>query len=108
MGRYEYSMMKMIYSNENHFIVNNVKNLIEAQGISTFIKNEFSQGAVGEISAFDSWPEIWVFDDSDFEQANEIVKSSQSTGTDVDWVCENCAEKNGPSFEICWNCQSGN
>jgi len=100
--------MKMVYTNENHFIANNVKNLIEAQGINTFIKNEFSQGAVGEISAFDSWPEIWVFDDSDFERADEIAKSSQSSGLSVDWVCNSCSEKNAPSFEICWNCQSGN
>jgi len=100
--------MKMVYTNENHFITNNVKNLIEAQGINTFIKNEFSQGAVGEISAFDSWPEIWVFDDSDFERADEIAKLSQNSGSNVDWVCINCSETNDPSFEICWNCQSGN
>jgi len=97
--------MKMVYTSENHFLVNNVKNLIEAQEINTFIKNEFSQGAVGEISAFDAWPELWVFDDADFEPAVEIVKSSQSSNTSVDWICKNCAETNDPSFEICWNCQ---
>jgi len=101
-------MMKMVYTSENHFIVNNVKNLIEAQGISTFIKNEFLHGAVGELSSFDSWPEIWIFEESDFERADEIVKSIQSSDLNVDWVCNNCAEKNDPSFEICWNCQSGN
>lgn len=100
--------MKMVYTNENHFLVNNVKNLIEAQEINTFLKNEFAQGAVGEISAFDSWPEVWVFDDSDFDRAVEIAKSSQSSNKTLDWVCNNCFEKNDPSFEICWNCQHGN
>ena len=100
--------MKMVYTNENHFLAHNVKNIIETQGINTFIKNEFSQGAVGEISAFDSWPEIWVFDDSDYERAVEIVKSSQKSNKTLDWLCSNCAEKNDASFEICWNCQSGN
>jgi len=98
----------MIYTNENHFIANNVKNLIEAQGIKTVIKNEFSQGAVGELSAFDSWPEIWFFDDSYFERADEIALSSQNSDSSVDWVCNICSENNDPSFEICWNCQSGN
>lgn len=98
--------MKMIYTNENHFLANNVKNLIEAQGISTFIKNEFAQGAIGEISAFDSWPEVWVFDDADFDRATEIMKLSQNNSKADDWVCNNCNEKNDPSFEICWNCQS--
>ena len=97
--------MKLVYSNESHFLVNNIKNLIEAEEINTFIKNEFAQGAVGEISAFDSWPEVWVMDDSDFDRAVEIVKSSQSTNSAGDWICNNCSEKNDPSFEICWNCQ---
>ncbi len=88
--------------------MNNAKNLIDAQGISTFIKNEFAQGAVGEISAFDAWPELWVTNDEDFEQAIEILKSSQNSDKGEDWICQSCSEENDPSFEVCWNCQSGN
>jgi hypothetical protein len=97
--------MKMVYTHENSFIANNIKNLIEAQSIDVFIKNEYSQGAVGEVSAFDTWPEVWVFNDSDFERATEIVKSSQTTNT-VDWTCQRCSETNDASFELCWKCQS--
>jgi len=100
--------MKMVYSHENLFFVSNVKNLIEAQAIDTFLKNEFAQGAIGEISAFDSWPEIWVVNDSDFDRAVDIVKSSHSSSNMVDWICNNCCETNDPSFEICWNCQGEN
>ena len=98
----------MVYANENSFLANNVRNLIEAQGISTFIKNEFAQGAVGEVSAFDAWPEVWVINDVDFERAKEILKLSQSGTKGDEWVCERCSEKNDPSFEVCWNCQCGN
>jgi hypothetical protein len=100
--------MKMVYTNENNLLVNNVKNLIEANEIDTFVKNEFAQGAVGEISAIDSWPELWIFADADFDRAVEIVKSSQSNSKAVDWVCKSCSETNDPSFEICWHCQSAN
>jgi hypothetical protein len=100
--------MKLVYSNESIFLVSNAKNIIEAQGISTFIKNEFSQGAVGEISAFDSWPEVWVMNDADFERATEILVSSQSRIKGDEWICKSCSEENDPSFEICWNCQSEN
>ncbi|TEW54851.1 DUF2007 domain-containing protein [Psychromonas sp. RZ22] len=100
--------MKMIYTNENIFITNNLKNILEAQGINTFIKNEFSQGAIGGVSVFDAWPEVWVFDNADFERAQVIANSLQSSKGDIDWVCEHCSEHNESVFEICWNCQSEN
>ena len=74
--------MKMIYSSESSFLANNVKNIMEAQQIDTFIKNEFSQGAVGEISAFDAWPEVWVFNDEDYERALTIVEGIVATLND--------------------------
>ncbi|PKF63535.1 hypothetical protein CW745_01400 [Psychromonas sp. psych-6C06] len=98
--------MKMVFSNENRFISNNVKNLIEAQGIATFIKNEFSQGAIGEVSMTDAWPEVWIFDDEDFNQAIEIVECSQTAHAGEEWLCNHCEEANDPSFEICWHCQN--
>ena len=100
--------MMMIYKHENNFIVNNVKNLVEAQDIKTFIKNEFVQGALGEVSAFDSWPEVWIFDDADYDCALVIVNAAQSSTKAADWICNNCTEQNDPSFEVCWNCQQGN
>lgn len=101
-------MMKLVYSNENSFMANNVKNILESQEIKTFVKNEFAQGAVGEISAFDAWPEVWVVDDCDYERAIAIVNSSQSENDDADWVCKQCAEINNASFDFCWNCQKEN
>ena len=95
--------MKLVYSNQNNILVHNAKNLIEAQGIETALKNEFVQGGVGEISAIDSWPEVWVLNDADYERAIKIIATTNDNA--VDWVCEQCAEPNDPSFEICWNCQ---
>jgi len=101
-------IMKMVYSNESIFLVNNVKNLIEAERINTFIKNEFSLGAAGEISVFDAWPEVWVSDDTDFERARTIVDLSQNSDKGEDWICNKCLEKNTFSFEICWQCGTEN
>jgi len=99
-------MMKLVYTNDNHFLTSNMQNLIEAEQIKTFMKNEFAQGAAGDISVFDAWPEVWVFDDEDFDRAAEIVALAQSKSNDADWVCNNCGESNDPSFDICWKCQS--
>ncbi len=97
--------MKLVYSNENSFLVNNIKNLIEAQNIEVFLKNEFAQGAMGEISPLDTWPEIWVIDDNDYDRVMKIVDSSQKRPISHDWICNQCQESNDASFEVCWNCQ---
>lgn len=97
--------MKQAYTHESHFMVNNIRHLIEAAGINSFIKNEFSQGAVGEVSAFDAWPEIWVFNDADLARAEAIVESALHPPAGGDWICAHCKEQNAASFEICWHCQ---
>lgn len=97
--------MKVIYTNESSFLVNNIKNLVEAEKIQVFIKNEYAQGAVGEISVFDSWPELWIVNDSDFERAVDIVESSRKSNNKAQWTCTHCNEDNDASFEICWKCQ---
>lgn len=97
--------MKMIFTNEHSFLVNAVKELISAQGIEVFLKNEYAQGAMGEISPFDCWPELWVINDEDYERAIGLVNLSQKNKHADDWICNNCTEKNDASFDICWNCQ---
>ena len=99
--------MKLVYSNENNMLVSNIKNIIEAQGITVIIKNEFAQGAIGELSVTDSWPEIWVVNDDEYARTIEIIKAVKSDSQGKDWVCKKCAEENAPSFDICWNCHSG-
>jgi hypothetical protein len=98
--------MKMVYTNENRFLVSNAKNILELQGIDVTLKNEFASGAIGEVSAFDAWVEVWVLNDSDYEQACSIIESSLSKENAEEWVCTSCKEINDASFELCWNCQS--
>jgi hypothetical protein len=100
--------MKMVYTNENRFLVSNAKNILELQGIDVTLKNEFASGAIGEVSAFDAWVEVWVLNDADYEEACSIIESSLSKDGDKEWVCSGCNEKNDASFETCWNCQSEN
>ncbi|CAH0535097.1 hypothetical protein VST7929_02758 [Vibrio stylophorae] len=97
--------MKKIYTHENIFIVHNIKNIIEAQGIEIFMKNEFAPGVIGEISAFDAWPEIWILHDNDEEKTKAIIASATQVKNTIDWLCKHCNETNDPSFDICWQCQ---
>jgi hypothetical protein len=100
--------MKLVYTNENLCLVSNAKNIIESHGIDTILKNEFARGAIGEISPFDAWPEVWVNNDSDYEQAVKIIDTSFNNTNGAAWVCKECNEENDASFESCWNCQNEN
>jgi len=97
--------MKMVYTNENRFLVANAKNILESQGVAVTLKNEFASSVVGEVSAFDAWVEIWVLNDDDYQIACNIIESSLSKEGDEEWVCTGCKEVNDASFESCWNCQ---
>jgi len=98
--------MKMVYTNKNRLIVGNVKNILEAHEIDVFLKNEFSQGGNGELSPFDTWPELWVLNDSDYDSATSVIENSLSKDTDPEWKCSTCGEINNASFGSCWKCQS--
>ena len=61
--------MKKVFTHENRMIVYNMRNLLQGEGIETVMKNEFSGGGVGDLPAFDTWPEVWVCDEAQAELA---------------------------------------
>lgn len=97
--------MKLVYTNENRFLVANARNLVENAGIAVKLKNEYAAGGVGDLSPFDAWLELWVLEDKDYQHAIEIIGSSLSSEGAKPWICDFCNEQNDSSFEVCWNCQ---
>ena len=97
--------MKLLYTHDNALLVNNARNIVENAGIDVLLKNEFAAGGAGDLAPIDTWVELWVKNEKDYEKANEIIQSSILKPQGDDWFCGHCAEKNDASFEICWNCQ---
>jgi hypothetical protein len=95
--------MKKIFTHENRLIVFNLKNLLQEQGIQCIVKNEYAGGGVGDLSPFETWPELWVIDESEFAAAKLLVDRLQQDD-EVDIFCPHCGEENGSSFRICWKC----
>ncbi|MAS23933.1 MAG: hypothetical protein CMI03_13000 [Oceanospirillaceae bacterium] len=109
--------MKLLYTHPNPIIVANVKNILENSGFVIFLKNENLMAAAGELSPIDAWPEIWLVDDHEFDNASQLIaplcKSGSEQTTDPvqakrDWICPNCGEENGAAFEVCWHCHHDN
>jgi hypothetical protein len=98
--------MKLVYSNENRFLVSHAKNLLELAGIELVVKNEYAAGAVGDLSPFDAWMELWLRNDGDEQEARALIKSAFNTDIGPDWRCAQCQEMNGAAFAGCWQCQA--
>jgi hypothetical protein len=98
--------MKKVFTHENRMIVYNMKNLLQGEGIELVMKNEFTGGGVGDLPAFDTWPEIWICDEAQTDQAQSILDSVSTPSDAEDWFCSTCRESNDAAFRLCWNCGS--
>jgi hypothetical protein len=98
--------MQKIFSHENRLMVFNIRNLLTEAGIDCHIRNEFSGGGVGDLSPFETWPEVWVADEDEDVARRVVAVSLEHAGGDADWICRHCGETNAGNFEICWHCMS--
>lgn len=96
-------MMK-IFSHENRMILFNIRNPLQAEGIETRVANEFAGGGVGDLPAFDTWPELWLEDEGRLAEAREIIAGVFEGGEGSAWFCRGCQERNQAAFRICWKC----
>lgn len=95
----------LVYTNQNPILVQNAKNMLVNEGIAVVLKNEHLAGGMGELSAIDSWLELWLLEAKDEPRAMQVLKCLGESQQEADWQCANCSEKNYPSFGVCWNCQ---
>ena len=98
--------MKQIYSHENRFMVENAKNMLELTGIECHLTNENMGLMIGELPPGESWLRLWVTKDSDFEEAERVLKPLNNPDESNSWRCYQCGEPNLVSFSSCWNCQT--
>ena len=96
--------MKKVYTNENRFLVGNARNLLEAEGIEVVLRNEHASSAMGELSPIDTWMELWVVEDRDYDRACAVLDAALSDASAPGWQCPGCGEANDASFELCWQC----
>jgi hypothetical protein len=78
--------------------------VLKSKGIPAFALKDVLQGALGEIPFIETWPEVWLEQDSQYEIAKKVVDDWQSTKTLGSIVCDACEEHSPSEFELCWNC----
>lgn len=97
--------MKKIFSTSDIAFLNLFKSQLETSGIISLIKNEYPPAA-GEVTQIIAEPELWIFDDNDFDEAATILREllSKSKHSTEKWQCHHCSEWLEGQFDLCWKC----
>ena len=95
-------VMKRIYSSLVLAEVENMKNVLQLNGIESTITNQYLSVGIGGI---DCCPGLWLAE-RDVERALEVIETSdkylgESQGA---WICSECNEEVEGQFTECWNC----
>ena len=96
--------MKLVYTHPNGIVVAQARSALELAGIESVLRNEFAAGAMGELAPIDTWPELWVVNDRDYERASRLLEQSRTDSPEEEWRCKRCGKYNPATVEWCWNC----
>jgi len=97
--------MKRVFSSYNNVLAHHFRNLLEAEGIETEVRNQMLSSAMGELPPVECQAEVWVIHDADEARAIGVLRRPAPTGPD--WACDGCGERSGPQFTQCWKCGVG-
>ena len=90
-------------------LVGYFQSVLEASGIETFLKNQFSTSGAGDLPFVEVIPQIWVLDESAAERAKKLIADLQAAMENIDataWQCPRCGEPQEAAFTHCWKCLS--
>jgi len=97
--------MQALFSSLNLLEVHHLKNLLEAEGIRSHIKNELLSRLAGEIPFTECAPQLWLLDERDIERARRIVADfGRDALATPPWRCPGCGETLEGQFSACWHC----
>ena len=83
-----------------------LKDVLESYGLACEVRREYLGGAAGELPPIETWPELWVPDGSQVQQARQLVQEALEPPetTERNWTCPECREDVESQFSACWNC----
>lgn len=67
--------MYKVFESFDYMEAGRVRSLLEANGIETFMKNEFSTGALGELPFVEVAPMVFVIREEDLPRALELIEA---------------------------------
>ena len=117
-GAGQYSAPKLmidVFSHPDYTRVALARNLLEAAGIASFIRNEESHNLITGIPIALFEPKLCVMRDEDVAQARTIIdegvagwvdESGEGLDGGEEWTCGKCGETVPVEYGSCWNCDT--
>ena len=97
--------MKKLTSATSPVTLHHYRNLLEAEGIATEIKNEHFGSLLGGMPLTET--QLWVVNDLDYDRAKQLIDGTAlDESPKASWRCAQCGEDNEGQFAACWNCGS--
>ena len=97
--------MKKLTSVASTILIHHFRNVLEAEGIPCEVRNEHLGSVLGEIPFVETWPQLWVLNDLDYDRAKQLISEQALDESPVrPWQCKSCGEENEGQFAACWNC----
>ena len=95
--------MRRVYSSWNLAAAHHARNVLEAEGIRSVVRNELLSSAMGELPPAECQVEVWVLRDDEADQAHRVLHAPRALG-EAAWQCAGCEETCEPQFTQCWRC----
>jgi hypothetical protein len=97
--------MKPLFTSLNLFEVHHLKNVLEAEGIGCWVKNELLSRLAGEVPFLDCCPELHLARESDRPRAEALLEAwRRPLPPTPAWSCGGCGERLEGQFDACWKC----
>ena len=78
--------MKKLTSAETIVTITHYQNLLAAEGIKTEVRNQHLGSIMGEVPFFETWPQLWVVNDLDFDRAEQLIKAADAEAPSEPWT----------------------
>jgi len=80
-----------------------LRDLLIQAGVAAYLLNEHAQGALGSLPFVEAYPELWLADAEQRNEAEAVLARYEGAVRTV-CTCPACSEVNPGNFDICWNC----
>jgi len=96
--------MPALYSSLKRLEVYHLRNLLEAEGIPCFMRNELLSQLAGEVPFTECQLELWLRRPEDLSRAEKILRDFlRGSPPGRAWSCA-CGEWLEGQFTACWQC----